>query len=178
LEKGVRAALAGAAFLGAVSGAEVPKGAQMPQMQTAEAHESFNAHREALGFLSFVAREDRVGIDDPIGRWKLRSQTEADFEAFAQALAEGRPYFSGFGERSYSRSLQSSGNLFGRMEAARDYVLPLLLAREKESGPNVGLEMLQQILTETTFGSPESQLPTTNHSNRSVIENYPDNDWK
>jgi hypothetical protein len=145
-ENGVRAALVGAAFLGAVGGAEVPKEGGFPQIQGAEAHESFNAEVEANGFLKYIAGLP-TGIPNATGRILFRAQIEVAYDNFVLALAQRVPVYSA----DVPASLK--GNIDNEMRAAaRSFILPRAMAFGSREP---ALQALILILSEDSVEPPE-----------------------
>lgn len=130
--------MAGAAFLGALSGAEVPREAGMPHVQSAEAREGFNADQEAKAFLDYVGSME-VRIDDPRGRHTLRTKVEIAFEQFTLAFAKRIPHYSVGSESAITGTIDPNAQ-----DAAKAFLLPKLSQRLNRSDP--GIQSLYEIV--------------------------------
>jgi len=139
IEKAIRSTLAGAAFLGAIGGAEVPKEGGMPQMQSAEARESFDANKEADVFIEEIAGL-RIGSGGITNEFELKRKVEDKVTMFVLALTLKTPMFSKketgrfmgmVGPEDRARAAQL---LRQRLQGRGDRENPALKMLEKEIG--------------------------------------------
>jgi hypothetical protein len=120
LKTAARAALAGAAFLSAISGTE-SKAEALLSHGVQEQHEAFNAEREADAFIDKVASM-QLEIKDARERQNLHMIVEEYFNIFALALDTHTLHFS----------IKEPSSLVGEVslparERARQYLLPRIL---------------------------------------------------
>jgi hypothetical protein len=118
----------------------------------AEAHEAFDAEKEANAFLDHILRM-YPGIDNPTGRELLSSDVEASFDTFALALSKRVPIYSS-SEPHSSLAGQTSADM---LEAARQYLLPKALALTP-STPSLPLRMLKELLSRSMEAPPEDVI--------------------
>jgi hypothetical protein len=137
-DKTVRSALAGAALFGVVGGAEIPKGVELPHMKSAEAHEIFNANKEAEMFIADIELL-QIGIDDARGRAKLRIIVEEKLKSFALALKTKTPVFSADGNVHVQGDINAQS-----LERAKQYLIPRIMTRSSKDNP--GIEILKNIV--------------------------------
>jgi hypothetical protein len=136
LRNTINAALAGAAFIGAADGGNVPQAEAQSSRSAIEREAQFDAEKEAEAFIREIAKME-LPFDDARGRQGLRSSVQARLDVFTLALQEKKPHFSA----NQSSSISGTINPYTR-KLAIDTLIPKLT----KSTENPAIQVLQSLI--------------------------------
>ena len=157
-EKGMRAVVAGAAFLGAVGATNVPHAEAQSTRPPTEEVEAFDANREVDALIKYATDLGERGIQDARGRRTIQTLLEDKLRILALSLDQQKPHFSS----NSSSSIRGTGTPVMREQAKK-----LLLEKIPADTSSFGLQVLRSMLTPTTPPQPPGV----------EIRRYPNKDW-